>query len=540
MIIKSIGKSVFICMVTSLVLILASCVNSMDPQPASRPVTEVVVPEKISDFSGDTTPMVFKEIGNEKEYKTPLTGDLTVNLQDAIFMALMNNRSFVVEKLNPKIAESNENQILSKFDPELSGETTFTKARSRRQSSSGLNQSESESRELGIELSKYFPTGTSMAAEISYAQTDSTSYADLFSTFRLGVSMTQALLNGFGSEVNMIDLRKAKLETVISNYELLGFATSLVAETENAFWDYSLSLRQIEIVERSLELAGKQLAETDEMIKVGTLAETEAVAVQAEVASQRQKLINAKSTMEINRLKLLKLLNPPGESIWGRNVRIGHPPFLPEVQLDTSADHVALALKTRPEIHQAELEIQQSRLDIIRTKNGLLPHLDLFITLGKTGYADSFNDAVGDLNADNYDAQIGFTFDFPVHNRIATEKHRRQMILREQAEAAMENLKQMVELDVHTALIEVHRTRQQISAGSATRKLQEEKLRIETEKLRVGRSTGYLVAQAQRELLAGTIDEVSALVYYLKALTRFYRMEGTLLVRRGISASGNK
>ena len=71
-------------------------------------------------------------------------------------------------------------------------------------------------------------------------------------------------------------------------------------------------------------------------------------------------------------------------------------------------------------------------------------------------------------------------------------------------------------------------------------KVQEEKLRIETEKFRVGRSTNLLVAQAQRDLLLNRINEVNTIVDYLKALTSFYRLEGSLLERRGIEAPGRE
>ena len=82
--------------------------------------------------------------------------------------------------------------------------------------------------------------------------------------------------------------------------------------------------------------------------------------------------------------------------------------------------------------------------------------------------------------------------------------------------------------------------REQIAASAATRKFQEEKLRIETEKFRVGRSTNLLVAQTQRDLLLNRINEVSTIVSYLRALTNFYRLEGSLLERRGIAAPGRE
>ncbi len=97
-----------------------------------------------------------------------------------------------------------------------------------------------------------------------------------------------------------------------------------------------------------------------------------------------------------------------------------------------------------------------------------------------------------------------------------------------------------VELDVRTAFIEVNRTREQISATAATRKFQAEKLRAETEKFRVGRSTSLLVAQVQRDLLFSQIAEVRGVANYLKALVELYRLEGSLLERRGISAPGRE
>jgi outer membrane protein TolC len=65
-------------------------------------------------------------------------------------------------------------------------------------------------------------------------------------------------------------------------------------------------------------------------------------------------------------------------------------------------------------------------------------------------------------------------------------------------------------------------------------------LRTETEKLRVGKSTSFLVAQAQRDFLASRIAEVRAIVNYLKALIDLYRQDGSLLERRRVAAPGRE
>jgi len=368
--------------------------------------------------------------------------------------------------------------------------------------------------------------------------TDSDQYSGSYAATRLGLTVTQSLLQGYGTDVNLAQLRQSQLETDITQYELRGFSESLLAQVETTYWDYALSQRQIEIVEESLKLARQQIIETEEMIKVGTMAEAELAAVQAEVAAQQQGLIDAKSTLESNRLRLIRLLNPPGDNPWERDITLVHPPTLPKIEYDEVGAHVAVAMKMRPEMNQAKIDIQKNDIEIVRTKNGLLPKMDLFITLGKTGYADSFSGSVNDVDGDSYDMMVGLNFEYPVFNRNAGAQQRRALLSRDKAEVALDNLKQIIELDVRNAYIELNRTKEQISASSATRKFQEEKLRIETEKFRVGRSTNLFVAQVQRDLLVSRINEVRAVVNYLKAIVYFYRLEGSLLERRGISAPG--
>jgi outer membrane protein TolC len=270
------------------------------------------------------------------------------------------------------------------------------------------------------------------------------------------------------------------------------------------------------------------------------MAESELAALQAEVAAQVQGLINARSTLESSRIRLLRLLNPPGEILWSRNVNLVYQPTIRELRLDPVNAHVAAALRMRPEMNQAKLDIQHGDLEMVLTKNGLLPKMDLFINLGNTGYAKSFSDTFSDIKSDHYDLVGGLTFEYPIRNRDANAQHRRARLRRDQAEKALDNLGQLVELDVRNAYIEVERTKEQITASKATLKFQEEKLRIETEKFRVGRSTNLLVSQAQRDLLVSRINEVQSVVNYLKALIDLYYLDGSLLERRSIAAPGRE
>ena len=473
--------------------------------------------------------------------KTP-PGPMRITIQEALLLSLENNRSLVVERLNPSIVKTFEDEERAVFDPVTGAAVSAGRDKAQRLTGSGTD-TESFTRDTVdgfINLEQFFPTGTTVAVEGSSTGTDVSYNRERFYMTRFGMTITQAILRGYGSEVNLAALRQAALDTRLSEYELRGFTESLVAQLERTYWDYALARRQIEIFEESLNLVRQQLSETRELIAVGRLAEAELPAVQAEVAGQEQGLINARSNFESARLRLLRLLNPPGTGLWKREIFLIHQPTLPEIILEDIELYVAVAMRMRPVLNEARLGVLRDDLELVKTKNGLLPIMDLFITLGKSGYADSFGASFSDLNEDSYDALAGVRFEYPLRNREAKALHQRALLSREQAQNALDNLSQLVEVDVRSAYIEVNRAKQQIDASAATRKFNEEKLRIETEKLRVGKSTSFLVAQAQRDLLVSRITEVQTIANYLQALVDLYQADGSLLERRGISAPGRE
>ncbi len=484
----------------------------------------------------------------EKPFRVDVTppkpmpeGPIAVTVQEAILIALENNRSLQVERLNPKILHTFEDEERAVFDPVLTGGLSGSRERGElRSGTTGLitdSRTSNTAAELGI--FQFFPTGTEIVIDLSTERTWSNRYSDQHAT-RAGLTVTQALLSGVGLDTNLASLRQARLDTLSSQYELRGFAESLIALAEQTYWDYALAQQQIEIVAVSLELAEQQLGETEERIKIGVLAEIELAAAKAEIALRRVALIDARNTLATTRLRLLRLLNPPGRDLWDREIILRDRPVVPDVILDEVESHVEVALVWRPDLNQARLGVKRGDLEIVKTRNGLLPVMDLFITLGKTGYADSFGSSVSDIDGNGYDISGELILAYPLFNRGAKARHHRAMLSRSQAMEAVDNLAQLIEVDVRTAYIEVGRAKEQVVATAAARRLQEEKLRSETEKFRVGKSTAFLVAAAQRDLLTTQISEIQAVVDYLKALVDLYRLDGSLLERLHISAPGRE
>jgi outer membrane protein len=463
-------------------------------------------------------------LAEKPAFALPAEGPASISVEQAILLVLQNNRDLQVRQMNPVIAGTFEKIERGTFDPELFAEFAYGKERTKETAASTETLFDVEGNETTsvAGIRQTLPTGTTFEATVDQRRTISDRTPEL-QTARLGLSVTQSLLQGFGPAVNLVSVRQAE---------------ALLASTEIAYWNYVLARLSIEIVEKSLAVARQQKNEVELRIEVGILPEVEAAAARAQVASQEQALIEARSLLEENRLRLLQLISPGPRGGLDLQVDATSEPTIKPEPITDLGDRLQLADQSRPDLNEARLRLAQNRLQTIATRNGLLPRLDLFIALGQTGFADTFTDSFRELDGNTYDLRAGVRLSHYIGNRAAKAQDLAARASRRQAADAVDNLQQMVQVDVRLAFNEVERARQQIFASRATRTLREETLNAEKERFDVGVSTSLLVAQAQRDLLASSIEEVRAIINYRTALVRLYLAEGSLLDRRGVLLPG--
>jgi outer membrane protein len=478
-------------------------------------------------------------LAEEPTFALPDEGPASLSVEQAILLVLKNNRDLQVRQMNPVIAGTFEQIERGTFDPELFADFLYGKERTRETATSTGTEFDVEGNETAAVagVRQRLPTGTTFEATIGQERTISDRTPEL-QTARLGLSVTQSLLRGFGPSVNLVSVRQAELGATASVYELRGFTEAVLASTEIAYWNYVLARLAIGIVEKSLAVARQQKNEVELRIEVGILPEIEAAAARAQVASQVQALIEARSLLEENRLRLLQLISPGPHGRLDLQIDATSEPTIEPEPITDLGDRLQLAERSRPDLNESRLRLAQNRLQTIATRNGILPRLDLFIALGRTGFSDTFSGSFRELDGNTYDVAAGVRLSHFLGNRAAEAQDLAARASRRQASDAVDNLRQMVQVDVRLAFNEVERARQQIFASRATRTHREETLDAEKERFDVGLSTSLLVAQAQRDLLASSIEEVKAIVSYRTALVRLYLAEGSLLDRRGVLLPG--
>jgi outer membrane protein TolC len=482
----------------------------------------------------DRLPVVSPPVAAEPEF--PGEGPIELTVEQAVVLALGRNRDLSVARLGPVIAGAFEQIERGRFDPEVFGEASFAREEALESARSTGDQFSvrGDDGSVAAGIRGETPLGTTLELRADQRRTISDRAPEQQSA-RVGLTITQSLLRGFGPAVNLVSVRQASLESEASLYELRGFVEALVAETETAYWEHLLARRKIEIFERSLELSRSQAEQLDQRIEIGAVPRTEAAAARSEVALREQALIDARSELQRTTLRLVRLTNSSTDRIDDRPVVAVSEVSLAGSPLGDLAERIDLARRMRPDLNEARLRLEQGRLETIRSSNGLLPRLDLFLALGKTGFANTFSASFRELDGPTYDFTAGVTLAQSLGREAARGAQTAAIATREQAAAAVANLEQLVEVDVRLAAIDAERARQQIAATITTRELQEETARAELERFDVGASTALLVAQAQRDLLASQIAEVEALAAHRIALVSLHLAEGTLLERRGVS-----
>jgi len=503
--------------------------------------------------SGQEPPLVRAQA--QARLLPPPADTLRISIDEAMLSALERNPDLLIQRRSPTRARAAVSAERAAFDPVLTAAATRDKSKTQR-----FLGSQPQPFELVSELTGYdaglairLPTGTILSLDAFINESTSSIFTSQYSG-NVGLTLTQSLLRGFGTAANLASLRRARLDLEISRSELRGFAELLVAAIRAAYWRLYLAAQEVDIQQESLDLAGRQREESLARIEVGRLPAVELAAVQAELARRESALIDAQSAYEQARLDFLYLVDPAGrvpvaagEESGGAALRTGPaatawstfviPVDAPTIAADTLnavAIHEEVAVRYRPDLAQARLAYEQGRIEVAHTKNGLLPQLDFFITLGRTTYANTFREALPDIDSPFYNVNAGVSFEFPILNRGARADALRAKVSRDQLEQALVNMNRLVRRDIRSGYVEVMRTRRQIDATRATRELEQANLDAELEKFRVGRSTNLLVLQVQRDFILSRLEEIRAVVRHLTALDEFYVAEGTLLERQGI------
>lgn len=456
-----------------------------------------------------------------------------LSLEAAVWLALDTDPELAAQRLQPVVDGAFEAIERGVFDPRLFAEGSYFRERAVQTARATGERfdvtGEQTSEALG--LRQTLPTGTELELAVRHRLDDSDRTPSQ-NEARLDVSITQSLLRGFGLDVNLAALRQAEARYEASHHELGAFAAALVADVEATYWRLTGARVRLKVLERGVESATQERDLQRSRVQAGLLPPLDLAAIEAELATRRQALVEAEAEVASAGLELLRRLDRSGEltGVPLPSAMLPDTPGRPE----KVEDRVALALIRRPELAQAQAQLRAGNLQVEVTRNGLLPRLDVFASFGKTGFDDSASGAFGNLGEQTFDARVGLSLDYALGHRAASASDRAARATAEQARRAVDNLERQVRLEVRLASVELRRAAGQLGASRATLEARDAALEAARAHVEAGTGTTLELAQAQSARLSAEVAMVDARVAYAQARLRLYLADGSLLARRGI------
>jgi outer membrane protein len=312
-------------------------------------------------------------------------------------------------------------------------------------------------------------------------------------------TITQPLLKGFGFNANLANIRIAKAQRSISDYDFRFSAINTVTSVVIAYSNLQLAHDTLDVSERTRSLAKSLLDDNEKSYKIGALSQSEVIVARAQLASLEEPVLVAERQVRDSENALRQLI---GEDQFFEDKPLFTlaPTVTPEVSIDRKAD-LQRALEMRPDYLAARLGIVQRRATEAAAANGLLPQVDFVGGYGYNGLASTFaasRQQVADRLNPSYEAglQVSIPFTFAAARGTA----RAARFQRKQAEELLLQMEANIAVQVAAADGQIETTRRRVIADRTAYSLANQALDAEQKKMRAGASTTLQVEQVQQAL----------------------------------------
>ncbi len=414
---------------------------------------------------------------------------------------------------------------------------------------SGLPETTTSSTALQARFSQAFTTGTSVSVAFNNMRQSSTQRFLLYNpdfVSTLSITVTHQLLSG-GGAVNRRFMEVTKKQSEIEQQIFRSQLNTTLALAQNTYWDIAAARENVRVAAQSLEVARRLYEDNKMREEFGKISSMEVVTAQSEVAARQRDLINAQTTLQMREVDLKNIISKEIDTALGE-ARIETTDPLPEAKdsdIPRVEDALALAIRNRPEIRQAEMNLQVQDIAIRYEKNLLKPSLVLFAMYNTSGLYGTRTVDNGDgtitvlpgsmfqawrrvFGADYPEYAAGFSLSINLRNRSPQADNYRAKLEQRQTETALQRTRNSIALEVRKSIVGLIQNKAQIEAARKAVALTRELATAEQTRMLEGVSTPYEVITRQRDLRAAEFAEVQARSNYAKALVELGRSTGSL------------
>lgn len=433
------------------------------------------------------------------------------------------------------------------LDPYLTGTVQLQRQKSPEQNiifypSGALNQNTNT---YNFAYNEGFITGTALQVGFNNTYSTSNSFFNPYSpsyTTTFNAQITQHLLQGFGTGVNGRFIVQAKNNRRIADSAFRQQLLYTINQVEDIYWGLVSAYEDLQSKERAVAQSSQLLKDNEKQLQIGTLAPLDVVSARSGLETDKQALITSQSNLEYQQLLMKQAIS--------RNLSdpvIANAPVIPTDRVsltETPEEHESIDELVRqadansPAIEQDQLILKNDKITLKGVRNGLLPTVDVYAFYGasalggmqspscvdfQTGqrcppgtypsvpYGNAFENL---FNNSGPNKGAGININIPIRNRTAQAEQARSVLEYRQAEMRLQQVYVQTKMQVINAQYALTNDRAAVQSATVTRDYDQQSLKAEITKLRLGASTTANVLQQQRTLAASESTLISATAKY--------------------------
>ena len=404
---------------------------------------------------------------------------------------------------------------------------------------------------INAELQKQTATGTQLFLRNANIYTDSNQTAralpsDWFTAVE--AEARQPLLRGRGSQVNRIPVMLARIRTdqSLADFELS--VRNQVNDIERAYWElyfFYRNMQSTKIGRDSALVTWKKVHALYQGGAPGGEAEKEAQA-REQYFFFRAQVEQALRDLYKSETRLRYLLGLSATD--GRLIRPIDEPTAAKLTFDWNEIHCESLIRS-PELRRQKWSIKQRELELIASRNLLLPQLDAVMLYRWLGVGDRFNSfnrvtqdfaavgstAIAGLTDGNHqEGQIGIQLNVPIGFRRELASVRNSELLLARARAQLEDMELEVSHQLTDAVQELEAQYMIMQSNLNRRTAAERQVEAVEAAYEAGTVLLDLLLDSQRRRADAEIAFYQSVIEYNLALTTIHLRKGSLLEYDGV------
>jgi outer membrane protein len=451
--------------------------------------------------------------------------------------------------------------VIPQYDPIVSGMANGQHVSTPESSTvlSGSNWLAQKEVNANLGLNAGYSPGTQLSVNFDNSRyaTNATKYTyNPFVNSSFGITITQPLLQGFGANLNRRYIRIARNSRKVADLVFRQQVIDTISGVARLYTDLVSLNEDVKVKQEALRLAERLYQDNKNQVEQGTQAPIEVTRANAAVAASRQALIMAQGLVRQQELIVKTAITRGGltnPQLLAAHIIPTDALNVPDQETVTPlADLVGEALRNRPDLAGAGLQVENSEISLKGSLNALKPQLDLVGIMQNSGLAGDLNPqagtvtgsitpggygtALGQIFRRNFPTYgVGLQLTLPLRNRVAQADAVRDELQVRQAQVRRQQLQDQVTLEVADAEESLRQARAAYEAAVEARRLQEESVSVEHQTFAVGLATNLTVIQYENYLAQAHSTEVASKGAYIKAKIALQRATGNTMDQYHVS-----